>query len=219
MLGFYNYTVILTYVSLLISSIGIYLAAAGHPFYALCCLLASGICDMFDGKIARTRKKSTAEEKRFGIQIDSLCDVICFGVLPSAIGVSLVASQSLSVRIGVWALAALYILCGLIRLAYFNVTEETRQAKEGGRRTHFQGVPITTAAVVFPLVYGVAELLFSFGGISAAIAPWLYPAFLFITGAAFITPVRVRKPRGVGLTVLGIIGLCEFGFMLWLLLR
>jgi CDP-diacylglycerol--serine O-phosphatidyltransferase len=219
MLGFYNYTVILTYVSLLISSIGIYLAAAGHPFYALCCLLASGICDMFDGKIARTRKKSTAEEKRFGIQIDSLCDVICFGVLPSAIGVSLVASQSLSVRIGVWAIAALYILCGLIRLAYFNVTEETRQAKEGGRRTHFQGVPITTAAVVFPLVYGVAELLFSFGGIPAAIAPWLYPAFLFITGAAFITPVRVRKPRGVGLTILGIIGLCEFGFMLWLLLR
>lgn len=219
MLGFYNYTVILTYVSLLISSIGIYLAAAGHPFYALCCLLASGICDMFDGKIARTRKKSTAEEKRFGIQIDSLCDVICFGVLPSAIGVNLVSSQSLSVRIGVWALAALYILCGLIRLAYFNVTEETRQAKEGGRRTHFQGVPITTAAVVFPLVYGVAELLFSFGGIPAAIAPWLYPAFLVITGTAFITPVRVRKPRGVGLTILGIIGLCEFGFMLWLLLR
>ena len=116
MLGFYNYTVVLTYVSLLISSVGVYLAAAGQPFYALCCLLASGICDMFDGKIARTRKKSTDEEKRFGIQIDSLCDVICFGVLPSAIGVSLVASQTLPVRIAVWALAALYILCGLIRL-------------------------------------------------------------------------------------------------------
>ncbi len=219
MLGFYNYTVILTYASLLISSVGIYLAAAGHPFYALCCLLASGICDMFDGKIARTRKKSTAEEKRFGIQIDSLCDVICFGVLPSAVGVGLVSEQALPVRIAVWTIAALYVLCGLIRLAYFNVTEETRQAKEGGRRTHFQGVPITTAAVVFPLVYGVAELLFSFGGIPAAIAPWLYPAFLFITGTAFITPVRVRKPRGVGLAVLGVIGLCEFGFMLWLLLR
>ena len=219
MLGFYNYTVVLTYISLLISSVGVYLAAAGQPFYALCCLLASGICDMFDGKIARTRKKSTDEEKRFGIQIDSLCDVICFGVLPSAIGVSLVASQALPIRIAIWTLAALYILCGLIRLAYFNVTEETRQSKEGGRRTHFQGVPITTAAVVFPLVYGVAELLASFGGIPAAVAPWLYPAFLFITGTAFITPVRVRKPRGVGLTVLGVIGLCEFGFMLWLLLR
>ena len=140
-------------------------------------------------------------------------------MLPSAIGVSLVSSQTLPVRIAVWALAALYILCGLIRLAYFNVTEETRQSKEGGRRTHFQGVPITTAAVVFPLVYGVAELLLSFGGTLAAIAPWLYPAFLLITGTAFITPVRVRKPRGVGLTVLGVIGLCEFAFMLWLLLR
>ncbi len=219
MLGFYNYTVILTYVSLLISSIGIYLAAAGQPFYALCCLLASGICDMFDGKIARTRKKSTDEEKRFGIQIDSLCDVICFGVLPSAIGVSLVSAQSLSVRIAVWTLAALYILCGLIRLAYFNVAEETRQAKEGGRRTHFRGVPITTAAVVFPMVYAVSEFLITLGGVAASLSLWLYPAFLFITGTAFITPVRVRKPRGMGLAILGIIGLCEFGFMLWLILR
>ena len=219
MLGFYNYTVILTYVSLLISAVGVYLAAAGQPFYALCCLLASGICDMFDGKIARTRKKSTDEEKRFGIQIDSLCDVICFGVLPSAIGVSLVSAQRLPIRIAVWALAALYILCGLIRLAYFNVTEETRQAKEGGRRTHFRGVPITTAAVVFPMVYAVSEFLITLGGVAASLAPWLYPAFLFITGTAFITPVRVRKPRGVGLAILGIIGLCEFGFMLWLILR
>ena len=219
MLGFYNYTVFLTYLSLLISSIGIYLAAADRPFYALCCLLASGICDMFDGKIARTRKKSTAEEKRYGIQIDSLCDVICFGVLPSAIGVSLVCSQILPIRIAVWSIAALYILCGLIRLAYFNVTEETRQSKEGGRRTHFQGVPITTSAVVFPMVYAVSEFLTALGGVAASVSPWLYPAFLLITGVAFITPVRVRKPRGIGLAILGIIGLCEFGFMLWLLLR
>lgn len=219
MLGFYNYTVILTYASLLISSIGIYLAASNQPFYALCCLLASGICDMFDGKIARTRKKNTTEEKRFGIQIDSLCDVICFGVLPSAIGVSLVAMHALPIRIAVWTVASLYVLCGLIRLAYFNVTEETRQVSETGRRTHFQGVPITTAAVVFPLVYAVAEFLLTFGGIAASLAPWLYPAFLVITGTAFITPVRVRKPRGVGLVILGVIGLCEFGFMLWLLLR
>ena len=219
MIGFYNYTVILTYASLLISSGGLYLAAAGHPFYALCCLLASGICDMFDGKIARTRKKSTAEEKRFGIQIDSLCDVICFGVLPSAVGVSLAASHPLPIRIAVWVVCALYVLCGLIRLAYFNVTEETRQSSEGGRRTHFQGVPITTAAVVFPFVYAVSEFLLTLGGAAAAIAPWLYPAFLLITAVAFIAPVRVRKPTGAGLAILGVIGLCEFGFMLWLSLR
>mgnify|MGYP007032777772 FL=1 len=37
---------------------------------------------MFDGKIARTKKNRTEDEKQFGIQIDSLCDVVCFGVFP-----------------------------------------------------------------------------------------------------------------------------------------
>ncbi|MBQ4113229.1 MAG: CDP-alcohol phosphatidyltransferase family protein [Clostridia bacterium] len=213
MIGFYNYTVILTYISLLISSVGIGLAAAGRPFEALCCLLASGVCDMFDGKIARTRKKSTEEEKRFGIQIDSLCDVICFGVLPASVGISL-ASQAPALDRGVvWALSALYILCALIRLAYFNVTEETRQATESGRRTYFIGVPVTTAAVVFPLVYALSLLL------PAPIAPWLYPAFILITAVVFITPVRVRKPHSVGLVILGLIGLLEAALMFYLLLR
>ena len=128
MIGFYNYTVILTYASLLISTVGICLSASGHPYAALFCLLASGICDMFDGKIARTRKQSTEEEKRFGIQIDSLCDVICFGVLPACVGFSLAASAPSYDRIAVWCVGGLYILCALIRLAYFNVTEETRQS-------------------------------------------------------------------------------------------
>ena len=84
MIGFYNYTVILTYVSLIISSIGICFAGAGKPYLAIFCLILSGICDMFDGKIASTMKRTRAE-KRFGIQIDSLSDVICFGVLPAVI--------------------------------------------------------------------------------------------------------------------------------------
>ena len=217
MLGFYNYTVVLTYISLLISSVGVYLAAAGQPFYALCCLLASGICDMFDGKIARTRKKSTDEEKRFGIQIDSLCDVICFGVLPAAIGVSLAAAASAPLKYTVWAISGLYILCALIRLAYFNVTEETRQSTEGGRRTHYQGVPVTTSAVVFPLVFAVSEILASMGGFWSHIAPWLYPLFLLITAVSFITPAKVRKPDGARLVVLSVIGLLELALMVVLL--
>ena len=219
MIGFYNYTVILTYISLLISSAGICLAASGRPYAALFCLLASGICDMFDGKIARTRKQSTEEEKRFGIQIDSLCDVICFGVLPAAIGVSLVSASHLPARLTVWSIAGLYILCALIRLAYFNVTEETRQSTETGRRTHYLGVPVTTSAVVFPMVFAVAELLGSLGGVFAILAPWLYPAFLVITAVAFILPVRVRKPHGTGLVILSAIGLLEFGFMMFLMMR
>ena len=213
MIGFYNYTVILTYVSLLISAVGIGFAVTGDPFTALFCLLASGICDMFDGKIARTRKKSTEEEKRFGIQLDSLCDIVCFGVLPASVAVSMTAGAALCDRIAVWAVSGLYILCALIRLAYFNVTEETRQATEGGRRTHFMGVPVTTAAVIFPLTYALSVLA------PAPVAPWLYPALILITAVAFITPVKVRKPHTVGLAVLGLIGLLEAALMFYLLLR
>ena len=213
MIGFYNYTVILTYVSLLISAVGIGFAVTGDPFTALFCLLASGICDMFDGKIARTRKKSTEEEKRFGIQLDSLCDIVCFGVLPASVAVSMTAGAALCDRVAVWAVSGLYILCALIRLAYFNVTEETRQATEGGRRTHFMGVPVTTAAVIFPLAYALSVLA------PAPLSPWLYPALILITAVAFITPVKVRKPHTVGLAVLGLIGLLEAALMFYLLLR
>lgn len=213
MIGFYNYTVILTYISLVISSVGIGFAATGDPFTALFCLMASGVCDMFDGMIARTRKKSTDEEKRFGIQLDSLCDIVCFGVLPAAVGIALAEGQSPVLKVAAWALGALYILCALIRLAYFNVTEETRQATEGGRRESYLGVPVTTAAMVFPLMYALSLLLPGYLGL------WIYPAFILITALAFVTPVRVPKSHGKGLVVMGLIGLAEAALMFWLLLR
>ena len=80
MLGVYDYTVILTYISLWISIGGMMLSLNGHLDLAVLCLALSGLCDMFDGKIARTKKDRTEIEKRFGIQIDSLCDIVCFGV-------------------------------------------------------------------------------------------------------------------------------------------
>ena len=79
MIGFYDYTVILTYISFASSISGIFLATRGHFNWAIFCLAFSGLCDMFDGKIARTKKNRTEDEKRFGIQIDSLCDIVCFG--------------------------------------------------------------------------------------------------------------------------------------------
>ena len=213
MIGFYNYTVILTYISLLISSVGIGFAATGDLFTALFCLMASGVCDMFDGMIARTRKKSTEEEKRFGIQLDSLCDIVCFGVLPAVVGIALAEGQSTLLRVVSWGFGALFILGALIRLAYFNVTEETRQATEGGCRTHYMGVPVTTSAMIFPLVFALSLLL------PAPLSLWIYPAFILITALAFITPVKIPKSHGKGLVVMGLIGLAEAALMFWLLLR
>ena len=175
--------------------------------------MASGVCDMFDGMIARTRKKSTEEEKRFGIQLDSLCDIVCFGVLPAAVGITLAEGQSTLLRVASWGFGALFILCALIRLAYFNVTEETRQATEGGRRKSYMGVPVTTSAVIFPLMYALSVL------IPAPVGLWIYPAFILITAIAFITPVKVPTPHAKGLVVMGLVGLAEAAFMFWLLFR
>ena len=84
MLGFYNYTVILTYLGMLTGFSGITCLITGNKKGALTCLLIAGLCDMFDGKIASTMIR-TKQEKHFGIQIDSLSDLICFGVLPALI--------------------------------------------------------------------------------------------------------------------------------------
>lgn len=62
MIGFYDYTVILTYISFASSISGIFLATRGHFNWAIFCLAFSGLCDMFDGKIARTKKNRTEDE-------------------------------------------------------------------------------------------------------------------------------------------------------------
>ena len=61
----------------------------GHPYVGTMFLMASGLFDAFDGRVARTKKDRKETEIKFGVQIDSLSDLICFGVLPMAIGVSL----------------------------------------------------------------------------------------------------------------------------------
>ena len=80
MIGFYSYTVILTYLSLVFAMVGIHLSVIGAYQWSFICLMMCGVCDTFDGMVARSKKNRTEEEKKFGIQIDSLCDLISFGV-------------------------------------------------------------------------------------------------------------------------------------------
>lgn len=149
MLGVYNYTVLLTYIGMLTGLTGIGCAMGGRIPWALLCLLLAGLCDMFDGKIASTKKDRTPQEKRFGVQIDSLSDLICFGVLP---GVTVYAAARGALYA---ALAAgLYVLAALVRLAWFNVDEEERQDTDNGQREMYLGLPVTTAALFLPTVLG-----------------------------------------------------------------
>lgn len=81
MVGFYNYTVWPTYAGMASSVIGITLAAEGKATLAVACLMLSGLLDSIDGMVARTKKDRTDREKRFGIQIDSLCDMVCLSLI------------------------------------------------------------------------------------------------------------------------------------------
>ena len=109
MLGVYDYTVILTYISLMVSIGGMLFSLNGDCRMARVCLAISGLCDMFDGKVARTKKDRTEAEKRFGIQIDSLADIVCFGVSPAI----LCYRMGMRGLTGV-AILLFYVLAGLI---------------------------------------------------------------------------------------------------------
>ena len=69
-IGFYGASVLLTYIGLAFSVTGMVLAFLGHILAAVMCLILAGVCDMFDGTVARDCKRSETE-KKFGIQIDS----------------------------------------------------------------------------------------------------------------------------------------------------
>lgn len=190
MIGIYNYTVILTYLSLVSTVIGMFCTFTGHMHWAIFCLAMSGLFDTFDGKVARTKKDRTEEEKSFGIQIDSLCDVVCFGAFPVAI-----CFHSGMNRVPGMAILVFYCLAGLIRLAYFNVQEERRQQETEENRKYYRGLPITSIAVILPLIHVSSALLCQY------YLPVLHLGML-ITGFLFILNFRFRKPTNRELAVI-----------------
>ena len=128
--------------------IGMTQAMNGRFRTAVTCLALSGLCDMFDGKIARSKKNRTDDEKLYGVQIDSLCDVVCFGIFPALI------CFLIGVRGPVGNLViGYYCICSVIRLAFFNVLETRRQQVEEGANKYYHGLPITSMAIVLPLVF------------------------------------------------------------------
>jgi len=222
MIGFYNYTVLLTYLSLVSAGAGIFaaLSGPGHPYIGAACLLICGLCDAFDGKVARTKADRSEMECQFGIQIDSLSDVVAFGVLPACIGAALWRTSpflhtlseawpnalSVALRCVLYTVLLLYILAAMIRLAYFNVTEEERQKTENGARKTYLGVPVTTAALIFPAV-----LLLQY--LTTADITLAYFLMLIVTGLAFLVRIQVRKPGLRGILIMVAIGAVEFILM------
>lgn len=182
-IGFYDYTVILTYMSLISAVAGMLLASNGRFTAAVLCLVACGICDAFDGTVARSKKNRTGDEKAFGIQIDSLCDAVSFGVFPALL------CYHMGVDSGVgYVILCLYTLCGVIRLAFFNVQEGKRQQTEGGCNKTYRGLPITSASIILPIVYLTRSFL------PGKVYRGLLHLVMAVTGFLFVLDFSVKKP-------------------------
>jgi CDP-diacylglycerol--serine O-phosphatidyltransferase len=137
--GIYVLPSFLTSLSLLSGFYSIIATLNGEFINAAWAILISGIFDGIDGRVARLTHSTT----KFGVEYDSLSDVIAFGVAPGIL-VYWWALKPLG-RWG-WLAAFLYVTCGAIRLARFNVQVNTVESK------YFQGLPIPAAAALVATV-------------------------------------------------------------------
>lgn len=148
------------------------------------------------GMVARSKKNRTEEEKKFGIQIWFFMWSYFFGVFPAILGYNLGLSS-----VGWLAIEILYVLAAVIRLAYFNVTEETRQQQTTEKRKYYQGLPVTTSAFILPFAFALRYVIFGLD--------YLYGTLMLITGVLFVVDFKVPKLKGKGIIALGVLVVIE----------
>ena len=120
-----------------------------HVYFACALVLAALVFDVLDGRIARWRQKSSA----MGRELDSLADVISFGVAPAIIAYAC-GMQGLYDRV----VLAFFVACGVSRLARFNITAETLAEGPSGKVKYFEGTPIPTSIVLVGLMAVAASV-------------------------------------------------------------
>jgi CDP-diacylglycerol---serine O-phosphatidyltransferase len=170
--------------------------ASGNPRFlwtAFILLPSALICDVLDGYVARL---NPTRQSVLGADLDSLSDVISFGVAPAVLGFTL------GLR-GGWDMLCLtyFVVCGVSRLARFNVTAADLADTETGKVKYFEGTPIPTSILIVALLGAAfrlgkidADLWFGAYQIGPAL---LHPLSLLYaaSGSAMISAtLRVPKP-------------------------
>lgn len=179
----WNRSVILTYIGLMASVIGIYCITTmeNSVKYAMICFMIAGVCDMFDGYIARKCKR-TEEEKEFGVQLDSLVDVVSFVVLPIVLMIGMGLTKWYHVVI-----ECIYAICGIARLAYFNIFS----ADSSKPIEFYTGLPVTVIALLFPFVYLIHLV------VATITYQWICTIFVLTTAILFISKIKIKKAKGI----------------------
>ena len=191
-IGKWNKSVILTYAGLLFAVLGIFLAFTQDKInYAFCCLMVSGVCDLFDGMVAR-RCKRTEEEKMFGIELDSLVDTMSFVALPICIFIAMGLTH-------IWDIIfyMIFAVIGVARLAYFNIdTADSEKAIK-----YYIGLPVTYVALIFPLLYLLRLPL------EDKIFVPVFTAGIIIVSVLEILKIKVIKPKGIWYGIFGVLAI------------
>ena len=161
-----------------------------HVYYAGGLILAALVFDVLDGRIARWRQKSST----LGRELDSLADVISFGVAPAIVAYGC-GMRGLYDRL----LLVYFVVCGVSRLARYNVTAEAL-SQETGKVSYFEGTPIPTS-IVLVLVLVIAAKLNAigpnlwFGEIHMHGGTLHLMTLLFgLSGSLMISRIRIPKP-------------------------
>jgi CDP-diacylglycerol--serine O-phosphatidyltransferase len=157
---------------------------------AIWLILAAFGFDFFDGRVARLARK----QSQFGREFDSLADIVSFGVAPAFLVYQIVLHEF--VRTG-WVVAAVYLVCGGIRLARFNILS---QSGEKGTAGEFVGFPIPSAA---GLVVSVTMLMMSLQEHERTLGRWRFvlPVLLLALSCLMVSNVRYPTFKGVAWTL------------------
>jgi CDP-diacylglycerol---serine O-phosphatidyltransferase len=164
--------------------------AVGHFYLAAAMAPAALVFDVLDGRIARWRREHSA----LGRELDSLADVISFGVAPAAL------AYAAGMR-GGWDMIGLiyFVCCGVSRLARYNVTAEDLSAGSG-KVAYFEGTPIPTTVLLTALLAFAAWRgrldANLFGGVWT-LGPWqLHPlVLLFVASGTLMVSKTLRIPK------------------------
>jgi CDP-diacylglycerol--serine O-phosphatidyltransferase len=152
---------------------------------------AALLFDVLDGRVARWRQTASA----LGRELDSLADVISFGVAPAALGFAAGLTGGWD-----WIVLTYFVCCGVSRLARYNVTAETLSAGADKVR-YFEGTPIPTSVVITAVLAFAAwrgRLGEAIYGGAWSVGPWtLHPLVLLfaLSGSLMISKtLRIPKP-------------------------
>jgi len=183
LIGYINIANAITLIGMLLSLSSGFFALSGNIKLSIIFLIFAGICDLFDGVVARKIKR-TDDEKKYGALLDTTVDTVSFGVVPAVIVLSADWSAWYALVI-----CAFYMICTVTRLSYFGTTTDTNTDVK-----HYHGLPVTYISLILPIVM-------IFGSAIASVLT------LLLVGTLFILNIKVPKPRGIWYAVFPVLAI------------